>query len=319
MSTRGGSAARAAGEAVHVEVNVHNPLQRPYRTGSYLISDEGGTDHFRSAWDPKLGAHRYRASGSHQLDADEFARVLGGNVVEPHRPSRIYLVDLREETHGFFDGRAVSWYADNDFANVGQPLSWIERDEDERLRALVGQTTQVFALDTKAPAPDNRHQQRVTPVSYTEVRVGGAYPEAMVAEMLATKFRLPVIYRRIPVTDHCAPSDAALGELLQLWAQVGKDNRSWVHFHCHGGDGRTTTFLALYDMLWWKKSKDPLPPLQVFACRQCELFHYCLNPDACDCGTCKGQPPSTGWRRSLAKVRWVVLEEFRQRTVVARP
>lgn len=317
MSERGGSAARAAGEAVHVDVNVQNPLQRPYRTGSYLISDEGGTDHFRSAWNPKLGEHRYRASGSHQLDADEFARVLGGNVVEPHRPSSIYLVDLREETHGFFDATAVSWYADNDFANVGQPLSWIERDEDERLRALVGQTTQVFALDMKAR--DNRHQQRVAPVSYTEVRVREAYPEATVAEMLATKFRLPVIYRRIPVTDHCAPSAAALEELLELWARVSNDSRSWVHFHCHGGDGRTTTFLALLDMLWWKKSKEPLPDLETLACRQWGLFPYCLNPSGCNCGKSIVGSKTTHWKSSLAEVRWAVLEDFRKRAAMNRP
>jgi len=317
MSERGGSPARAAAEAVSVEVNVQNPLQRPYRSGSYLIFDEGGTDHFRSAWSPKLGEHRYRASGSHQLDADEFARVLGDNVVEPHRPSRIYLVDLREETHGFFDGTAVSWYADNDFANVGQPLSWIERDEGERLRALVGQTTQVFTLDKQVPPPDNRCQQRVTPVSYAEVGVGDAYTEAIVAEMLTTKFRLPVSYRRIPVTDHCAPSDAALEESLELWAQADKDPRSWVHFHCHGGDGRTTTFLALFDMLWWKKSTAPLPDLETFSRRQWQLFQYCLDPNGCGSGSTVR--PTSDWKSSLAQVRWDVLEDFRKRAAMDAP
>jgi len=38
-----------AAEAAVVEVRVTNPLAVPYRTGSYLIYDEGGTDHFRSA------------------------------------------------------------------------------------------------------------------------------------------------------------------------------------------------------------------------------------------------------------------------------
>jgi hypothetical protein len=318
MSESRGSPGRAAAEAVRVEVNVLNPLQRPYRTGSYLIFDEGGTDNFRSAWSPELAEHRYRASGSHQLDCDEFARVLGGNVVEPHRPSRIYLVDLREETHGFFDGTAVSWYADNDFANVGQPLSWIERDERERLRALGGHTTQVFTLDEQVPPPDNRYQQRVTPVSYTEVGVGEAYTEAMVAEMLATKFRLPVIYRRIPVTDHCAPSDAALGDVLELWAQARKDPRAWVHFHCHGGDGRTTTFLALFDILWWKRSMAPLPDLETFSRRQSQLFHYCLDPNGCGSGGSTG-PPTSDWKLSLAQVRWDVLEDFRKRAAMDGP
>jgi len=99
-----------AAEAAVVEVRVTNPLAVPYRTGSYLIYDEGGTDHFRSAIG--LAEHPYRASGSHQLDFDEFVCVLGQYVVGPYKPSTLYLVDLREETHGFFDGVAMLWYAD---------------------------------------------------------------------------------------------------------------------------------------------------------------------------------------------------------------
>jgi hypothetical protein len=311
---RDGLAASVAPESVHVDVNVKNPLQRPYRTGSYLIFDEGGKDNFRSGWD--LGDHPYRASGSHQLDAEEFFRVLGESVVKPVAPTSIYLVDLREETHGFLDGRAVSWYADNDFGNVGQSWSWIERDEVERLRALVGQTTQLFTLDKTAP--DNRHQQRVVPQSYVESRVGEAYTEATVAEMLTARLSLPVHYCRIPVTDHCAPSEAALERLLELWIRASKDAGSWVHFHCHGGDGRTTTFLALFDMLWWNESKESLPDLGVFAARQWGLFDYCLNPRGCGSGSSTGKP-SDHWKLSLAKIRWSVLEDFRQRVGIDRP
>src|SRR5262249_19057913 len=85
-----GDTVTAAAAAV-VEVRVTNPPAVPYRTGSYLIYDEGGTD---------------------QLDFDEFACVLGQYVVGPSKPSTLYLVDLREETHGFFDGVAMFWYAD---------------------------------------------------------------------------------------------------------------------------------------------------------------------------------------------------------------
>jgi hypothetical protein len=119
-------------ESPHVGVIVANPLWKPYRTGSYLIYDvpagkEKESQHFRSAMSSKLPDHPYRASGSHQLNVAEFAHAFG-KVVKDHAPSTIHLVDLREETHGFFDllegayrrsGVAVSWYADNDFGNVG--------------------------------------------------------------------------------------------------------------------------------------------------------------------------------------------------------
>jgi hypothetical protein len=302
-------------------VKVANPLKVPYRTGSYLIYDEGGTDHFRRA--DGLAEHAYRASGSHQLDLAEFVRLLG-DVVKLEKPTRVYLIDLREETHGFFDlmgakgakGVAVSWYADNDFSNVGQTPWWITEYE-KRLLDLVQEQghTQVFSL--KDDSGDNRGQGRVLPESYTDIVVGAAYNEARVAEVLAGMFKRPkdyVEYVRIPLTDHCAPSDTALEELVKLRGNVS--DTDWVHFHCHGGDGRTTTFLALYDMLCWKKSGTLLPSLEDFACRQCQLFSYCLNPYGCRnpdgsaCGNCAGEPLVEVWKSSLAEVRWRVLQDF---------
>ena len=124
----------AAAESMSVDVAVSNPLWSPYRTGSYLIYDvpagkETESEHFRCGTSNKLPDHRYRASDSHQLNLDQFVSVLE-RIVANHAPSTIYLVDLREETHGLFDvkqgvnerrGVAVSWYADNDFGNVGEP------------------------------------------------------------------------------------------------------------------------------------------------------------------------------------------------------
>src|SRR5437763_528967 len=159
---------------------------------------------------PGLPEHPYRASGSHQLDFSEFADVLYQQVVKPHSPRTIYLVDLRQETHGFFDGSAVSWYADNDFSNVGQPKEWITADEKARLGALAGRTTQVFSIT--ADHEDNRKQERVMPVSFTNVSVRAAYTEADVAKMLTAKLETRVEHVRIPVTDHGPPSDALLAE-----------------------------------------------------------------------------------------------------------
>jgi Inositol hexakisphosphate len=311
MST--GADTPAVSGDVRVYVNVSNPLLRPYRTGSYLIYDQGGTDHFRCAMD--LKPHSYPASGSHQLDEREFLDVLAVNVVTRHKPKRIYLVDLREETHGFLDGIAVSWYADNDFANVGQSWTWIQTDERLRLQLLQGETPQLFSLDMH-PA-DNRCQQRVAPMSYTELKVGKAATEEKVAEWLAGELGVPVTYRRIPVTDHCAPSTRALAELRRLWREASEQQGSWVHFHCHGGDGRTTTFLALWDMLSWKRTGQPLPPLSEFACRQCQLFNYCINPAGCGCGKCEEDEAAvdSDWKLPLAQARWQMLEEFRQELV----
>jgi hypothetical protein len=304
-----------AAMAAPLPMNVSNPLSGPYPTGSYLIPDippgkEAESEHFRNAM--TLQPQPYRASGSHQLNAQQFRDLLGSNVVAKYRPSIIYLVDLRQETHGFLDDIAYSWYADNDFGNVGQPLDWIINEEKIRLLFLEALTkARIFKI--AADPSDNRAQQRMTPTSYQDVAVATARTEEQAFDdrkIGSPSFYSTVQYVRIPVTDHCAPDQDALKTLEDLATEAPSD--PWFHFHCHGGDGRTTTFLALYDMLCWKKSSTALPDLDVFACRQFGLPpHYCLNPDGCRCGTQTSQPIG-GWKRPLAIQRWSVLENFRK-------
>jgi hypothetical protein len=306
-------------------INVRNPLLAPYRTGSYLVYDvkppsendppgsEKKAEHFRSAW--TLDTHPYPASGSHQLDAGRLVEILKSEVIGRHGTRNLFLVDLREETHGFLDGKAASWYADNDFGNVGQSPGLIERDEEARLGALAGETVQIFKI-TNDPG-DNRCQQRMMPTCCSEVAVGTAATErqAFHEQKIGPS---TVQYVRIPVTDHCGPSECALARLRDCVPVSTDPADAWVHFHCHGGDGRTTTFLALYDMLCWKHSNDPFPPggLDAFASRQRQLFSYSLKPDggkqpdgpsSGQCGAESNEPP---WKLSLEVIRWQILVGF---------
>lgn len=57
-----------------------------------------------------------------------------------------------------------------------------------------------------------------------------------------------VEYVRLPVTDHLTPDAATVERLLAL-ARDLEDQGAWVHFHCKAGRGRTTTFMALWEML----------------------------------------------------------------------
>jgi hypothetical protein len=147
------------------------------------------------------------------------------------------------------------------------------------------------------------------PVSHLTITAVTAATERILFDNVVIG-KCTVHYVRIPVTDHCAPSDVALAAFREL-ASSSEPKSSWLHFHCHGGDGRTTTFLALYDMVCWKRwSTDPFPDLDVFVRRQSELPpNYCLNPEGCDCTT-PPSPPTAGWKRPLAIKRWEVLEEF---------
>src|SRR6266542_3137103 len=173
-------------------VNVNSPLWEPYRAASYLVYDydapSDGKDHtnFRKGTDCKIADHKFRASGSHQLDVELLTATL----------------------------------RDNDFGNVGQPLPWIEADEAAQLAKIKAvPTTQVFSFTkAKTPKEDNRNQNRVTPTGFSGISVAEAKTEAMVMRDL--RIDCEVSYVRLPVTDHCAPTAGALIQLLELWTQV---------------------------------------------------------------------------------------------------
>ena len=292
-----------------IPIQVGPPVYRKFRTGSYLIYDDqpSGLTHFRKGTD--LKDVPFRASGSRQLDVPRLADAL--KSVAPSG-FQLYLVDLRQETHVFFNNRAVSWYADKDFANVGQTLPWIVADEAAQLAKIKAvPATQLFCIKQD-------DQGNVTPTGYSELVVQSAATEEGVAAQMPLAFRPN--YVRIPVTDHCMPGNDALKRFVKLCVNLNPGD--WVHCHCHGGDGRTTTFLALYDMVRWARSRGTagFPTTEEFARRQCQLFSYCLNPDGCpEEWKCKGDtrdaitqaPPNRKWKYYLALQRWWFLDLVR--------
>src|SRR5262249_3918944 len=54
-------------------------------------------------------------------------------------------------------------------------------------------------------------------------------------------------YLRLYVPDHLAPSSEHVDDFIYfvLKLPIG----AWIHFHCAAGNGRTTTFMAIYDMM----------------------------------------------------------------------
>jgi hypothetical protein len=274
------------------------PTATPLRTGTYLIYDNN-LDHpakdgnFRSGRALDAPLH---ASGSHQLDAVMFADVVNRIAAGGPDLRLLLIVDLRQESHVFLDGRAVSWCADKDWSNVGQAPAWIAQDEQSQIAKLSAAPDQLVYTIQKDAADGG-----VKVLATSRIHVARAETEAMLLAALPS--RLAISYLRIPVTDHCAPEDDAVRVLLGMTATV--DAATWVHFHCHGGDGRTTTFLTMYDMVNLARSSTPgatPPDLEYFRARQLELFHYDVKPN----------PTVKRWQAPLSELRWRRLEEFRQ-------
>jgi hypothetical protein len=196
---------------------------------------------FRSCSDPwlhaptkapsRLGLESLQASGSAQFSENGLQAILAR--LKTSQP--IIIVDLRQESHGYVNGIAISWYADHDASNVGKTLAEIEADELARLQNLVQQKN-ITIQDVSRKEEDIIKE--ATPISITVEKVA-------TEKELTQGFKIG--YFRIPVTDHLPPTKEDVNRFLTFVQSLPEG--AWLHFHCEAGDGRTTTFLSLYDMI----------------------------------------------------------------------
>lgn len=192
----------------------------------------------------RVGLESLRASGSSQFSAGqlrEMMQFIGNPVI---------LVDLREESHGFLNGMAVSWADQSNWANRGKNFADVLTTEATELRALRGMRQAKVAM---APLKKEKTAE------FQSVNIDSVISE----EDLAIQDQIG--YFRITATDHIGPSDENIDRFVEFVKQLPAD--TWLHFHCREGHGRTTTFLLLYDILRNGKTV----PLEDLAIRQYRL------------------------------------------------
>ena len=188
------------------------------------------------------GLDELQASGSAQFSLNQFSALT--KALQENGAKDIYIVDLRQENHGFFNNDAVSWYGKRDWANIGKSREEIIRQEMNLLKANLNKNTKRATLD------DDKNADEVDTSLIKTVTT---------EKNLVKKNNLH--YVRIAATDHVWPSPENIDEFIKLYKSLPKD--AWLHFHCEAGKGRTTTFLAMYDMM-----KNPQVPLKDILYRQ---------------------------------------------------
>jgi hypothetical protein len=169
------------------------------------------------------------ASGSGEFTVDNLKFVLA----QAHGPVTVF--DLRQETHIFVNGLPISWFATNDWANVGRTQSEIEADEAARVKSLKAGSKIVVHPGSAIKKPG------VTSSAPQNVTVEHASTEREVVDANRAA------YVRLTVTDHARPLDEEVDRFISAIRTLPENG--WVHFHCEAGRGRTTTFMVLYDML----------------------------------------------------------------------
>ena len=236
---------RNAGYIWRIDADDVRGLPRNFRTMEDEFHAPYKKDMDDSYVPTREGLERLCASGSGEFSESGLQSLL--EALAERTQMAICIVDLREESHGFFDGIAVSWYGERDWGNVGLTQEEALADEAERIHAAAGQMTAVAHLGGEK-----------NPLDEHEIFVEEAQTEKELVEAAGLR------YKRIAATDHIWPSPAAVDEFVQFYKSLPED--IWLHFHCQAGEGRTTEFLAMYDIL-----KNPAAPLQDILYRQCLL------------------------------------------------
>ena len=167
----------------------------------------------------KQGLDKLNISGSGQFT--EFNLPL---IIEaiPNNFS-IIDIDLREESHGFINGSAVSFANANNSANSGLSLPQIINTENSDL-ASIKLNTPLTLYNSKKSIIPKVVQNESTLVTAKDIT-----------------------YVRIPVTDGNLPNDNMVNYFIDFVKK--QPENTWLHFHCKAGVGRTTTFMIMYDII----------------------------------------------------------------------
>ncbi len=175
-------------------------------------------------------------SGSGQPSLTGLAMLYNEIRRKYYFDGNIYIVDLREESHGFairngWEGFPVSYYENKNLANFFTPRNQIESIEIELLTDMIGRQFDFLPLG-------NEDKKLFKPVN---VLVENVMTEHQKADELG------FIYVRFPVTDMFFPEPAIVDQFINFVSSLREND--WVHFHCQAGHGRTTTFMVMYEIL----------------------------------------------------------------------
>jgi len=217
-------------------------------------------------------------SGSSQFSERTFSAVL------PLLKGNITVIDLRQESHGFIKGIPISWYAEENRSNEGMTREALQAKEEKQLSDLIAQEeVQVRSILEK------------TAGIITHAKDHSFMPEEIETEK-ALVARLGLSYYRLPVLDHHRPEESVVAQFVSFVERLSAN--TWLHFHCRGGKGRSTTFMILYAIL--KNNKKAT--LEEISARQVQLGGSDLFSIS--------QEEEKAWKKEAAIERKQFIERF---------
>ena len=205
--------------------------------------------HFRSTLDSYkkehlLGNSLPSRTGLGSLNASasgQFSEVMLYNILHDIKKqgiptSNIYIVDLRLEPHIFLNGQAISLYGFRNSFNKG------EHSPDD---TLASEKTFLTVLSSQNSITVHKIVGKdwgeINKTLYTEFDINHLESEETLIKRNGAQ------YARFYVLDRHRPDDKTVDHFLKFYHSL--PSTSWVHYHCRGGSGRSTTFMVMHDIL----------------------------------------------------------------------
>ncbi|HIA7953080.1 phosphatase domain-containing protein [Legionella pneumophila] len=181
------------------------------------------------------GINKFHLSGSEQPSekgweaiAESISRKMGAEA------KKVIALDLRQESHGYLNGRAITLVSVYNWINLGKSNSQSTLDQENWLTGLRSRKIVNGVLTVPQYVAKQYSQGKSMVVSTVKNEEYYVYKKGF-------------DYYRIFISDHRAPLDSEVDALVALIKNNPED--TWYHVHCRGGKGRTTTVFAMFDML----------------------------------------------------------------------
>ena len=149
------------------------------------------------------------------------------NIKNSINKEDIYIVDLRQESHGFLNDIAVSYYSPSKLLNKGFTSAETLADEESEFGAITP-GTEVNLYNKRGKLRDT-----IT-VKTSEIEPDLVKKHGLNYILFATR-------------DGHIPSPEVVDEFVEFVKNLPKTTH--LHFHCAHGKGRTTMFMSLFQMM----------------------------------------------------------------------
>lgn len=238
------------------------------------ITKDGMPRNFRD-----LSVIGINAIASAQFSEDELKKLR-----QKYPNEKIIIVDLRQESHGFINGKSVLWRSYFEKINQTKEISEILSDEKSRLN-IAKKDHEIVINEVVKRDKESGWYEDVAPRIIT---VNQAISEKDLAEKNGFE------YQRFSVRDFDIPEAKEFARMVDFIKNLPQDKKIYVH--CAGGRGRTAMFLVTLDIM---KNGKKVELEEIFK-RQNKLGGARLDEIS----------EEEAWSKELATERLKMLEDF---------